>query len=51
MQPVNIIALMLIFGLELIIVSMENHSSTFKIIGYIITLVGWICNIIALVTN
>lgn len=51
MQPVNVIALILILGLELLIISMEKHNSAMKIIGCIVMLVGWICNMIALAIN
>ena len=47
MQPINIIAVILIFGLELIVMGVEMDSKLYKIVGGIIMLIGWILNIIA----
>lgn len=47
MQPINIIAVILIFGLQLIVMGVETDSKIYKITGSIIMLIGWILNIIA----
>lgn len=47
MQPINPIAVILIFGLELIVIGIETDSKIYKIIGGIIMLIGWILNIVA----
>ena len=49
MQPVNNIALILILGLELMIIGLDNNNIKIKFIGNILTLIGWILNIIAIV--
>ena len=47
MQPINIIAAILILGLQLIVIGIEANSKSNKIIGGIIMIIGWILNIIA----
>ena len=47
MQPINIIAVILIFGLQLVVMGIEIDSKSYKVIGGIIMIVGWILNIIA----
>lgn len=49
MQPVNIIALVLILGLELVIMSIEQKSNSLKFIGQTLVVVGWIMNLIAII--
>ena len=47
MQPINIIAVILIFGLQLIVMGIEANSKSDKVIGGIIMIIGWVLNIIA----
>ena len=47
MQPINIIAVILILGLQFIVIGIEANSKSNKIIGGIIMIIGWILNIIA----
>ena len=48
MTPVNTIAIILIFGLELFTLGINDDSNWKKIVGMIIMMVGWILNIIAI---
>ena len=48
MQPINTIAVILIFGLQLIVMGIDIDSKLCKKVGNIIMLIGWILNIIAI---
>jgi len=50
MTPVNTIAIILIFGLELFVIGINDDSNWKKITGMIIMLIGWILNMIAILT-
>ena len=47
MQPINNIAAILILGLELEIIGLNEESNKIKIAGNVLILLGWILNIIA----
>ena len=47
MQPINPIAVILIFGLQLVVMGVGVDSKSYKIMGSIIMLVGWILNTVA----
>lgn len=48
LQPINIIALIIMFGLEFFILGIEEEKIGLKILGGGITAVGWILNTIAI---
>jgi len=50
MTPVNTIAITLIFGLELFALGVNDNSNWKKIAGMIIMMIGWIWNIVAILT-
>lgn len=47
MQPINTIAALLILGLQLMVMGINDDSKSYKITGGVIMLIGWILNIIA----
>ena len=47
MQSANLITVLLIFGLQLIVMGMDDNSKSYKIIGGIIMTIGWVLNIVA----
>jgi hypothetical protein len=50
MTPVNTITITLILGLELFAIGINEDSNWKKITGMIIMMVGWILNMIAILT-
>lgn len=51
MEPVNIITLILILGLEIMFIGHENNYPKLHLVGNIIMLIGWILNIIVVITQ
>lgn len=51
MQPVNTIALVLILGLEFMFVGHEADNKILRFIGGVITTIGWIWNIVVILTK
>jgi hypothetical protein len=51
MKPINIIALVLIFGLEMMFIGHENNSTKLRLAGGIIMFAGWIWNMVAIITK
>ena len=47
MQPINAIAVLLILGLQLMVMGINDNSKSYKITGGVIMLIGCILNIIA----
>lgn len=50
MTPVNTITIILILGLELFAIGINEDSNWKKMVGMIIMMVGWILNMIAILT-
>lgn len=48
LQPVNVIAVIIMLGLEFLIFGVEEKKIGLKILGASITAVGWILNTIVL---
>ena len=51
LQPMNIITLIIILGLQTLIIGVEDKNSKMKLIGSFITAIGWILNIIAILNG
>lgn len=51
MEPINIIALILIFGLEMMFIGHENNSTKLRLAGSIIMLSGWVLNMVVIITQ
>lgn len=47
-QPMNIITTMLILGLQLLVIGVDDKKTIMKLIGGGLMLAGWIMNIIAI---
>ena len=47
-EPVNSIALILIFGLQMIFVGQESDRTWVKVCGAIMLIIGWILNSVAI---
>ena len=50
MGPINIITLVLIFGLEMMVIGHENNSTKLYLFGSMVMLIGWIWNMVAILT-
>ena len=48
LQPMNIITTILILGLQLLVIGVDDKKTIMKLIGGGLMLAGWIMNIIAI---
>jgi len=51
MEPINTIALTLIFGLEMFVLGIDNKRNWQKLFGMIVMCIGWIWNMVVILSK